>query len=747
MSRRNRMDPVGRGRRVPLWWQLLRVGAAAGREASAGRARCVALACATVAVSLVVCAFTLVFAAYEGRDLRDAARSPVHASEGAQARLLYRPTFDVVDDLQFQVVQLVPLVEGAPLPPGLSAWPEPGQAVLSPALLAAGRDEGITTRYGALVGTIGKEGLASPAERIAYVRPFVTPGDGDSEGGGDSGRMWPVSGFGSATPSSIGEGSFVKPRYLLLGILVFMGAIPAAALSVSAARAGSDSRDQRTALLGALGGGARVRAAINVGEAALPVAVGALAGAGMSVWALSHDTGLPWVDYTLASVDARRWWWAVLGAPPLAAALVLLCVVLTHPPQDRRQKGRGQGVRPRLVRTRLPRWWPYLCPFMVCIAVLGPGLAPNPTVRLLGYLIGVGGTVLTLPSLIGLAAVAAGHGLAAVGRRTGRSGALVSGRWAAAWPGATVRLTAGVIIAFVLVGQTQLWVTRGTGPVVQARQTADRVGSSALLMRVDDDTPAPRAFLDALPAGVGVLRLDLDPEKGTFELGGPCEVLRRLALPCAPEPVPVDLRNADVRVQELSAWNSAGRNLAVRQTPTPAGSIVVLVGEAGQQIPVPAVKEAANRHFSMGISVETIGGASLTSANEYDRLGRWVLLSGAFAIVVIAVSIIVSNLAEFVRFSRQITALSVLSGNRTIYLSTSFFTLFLPLSAASLIGLATHYWLSTPMTDGAHSNGASHSWPVLSAVLATTAAMALFVWLWGAYGAVRLTHRWRATAD
>ncbi|WP_327281409.1 hypothetical protein [Streptomyces sp. NBC_01205] len=31
--------------------------------------------------------------------------------------------------------------------------------------------------------------------------------------------------------------------------------------------------------------------------------------------------------------------------------------------------------------------------------------------------------------------------------------------------------------------------------------------------------------------------------------------------------------------------------------------------------------------------------------------------------------------------------------------------------------------------------------------VATTLAMALLVWLWGAYGAVRLTHRWRPTAD
>ncbi|MFI8265042.1 hypothetical protein [Streptomyces sp. NPDC085665] len=738
MIRTTRAARATHARRAPLWWQLLRVGAAAGREASAGRARFVALACATLAVGLVISALTLIFAAYEGRDLRDAARSPLHASGEAgrpDAPLLYRPTFDVVDNLQFQVVYLLPLRDDAPLPPGVSAWPQPGQAVLSPALLAAGRDEGIATRYGAMAATIGEQGLASPGERFAYVRP---PADLD-----DTARMWPVTGFGAPSPSGIGEGLFVKPLYLLIGMAVFMGAIPAAALSVSAARAGSDARDQRTALLGALGGGRRARALINTGEAALPVAVGAVAGVAVSLWILSGDTRLPWVGYTLAAADARRWAWAMLAAPLLAAALVLLGVVLTHPPQDHRE-----GVRPRLLRSRLPRWWPYLCPFMVFIAVQGPGLAPNPPTRLLIYVIGVGGTILTLPSLIGLAAVAGGHGLAALGRRTGRSGALVSGRWAAAWPGATVRLTAGVVIAFVLVGQTQLWVTRNTGPAVQAQQTVKRVGTSTVLVQLRDDKPVPPAFLGELPTGVRALRLGVDHAKGTAELNGPCDALQRLALPCTPDrPTAVESRNADVRVKELYSWDTPGQGLFARQTETPKGSVIVLVGRPGQQISVPAVKEAANRHLGMGVPVETIAGSWLTAANLDDRQGLWVLLFGAFAVIVIAVSIVVSNLAEFVRFSRQITALSVLSGNRTIYLSTAFFTLFLPLAAASLIGLATHYWLATPMTAGSYADGATHSWPVLTLVLVTTLAMALIVWLWGAHGAARLTHRWRPTAD
>lgn len=319
--------------------------------------------------------------------------------------------------------------------------------------------------------------------------------------------------------------------------------------------------------------------------------------------------------------------------------------------------------------------------------------------------------------------------------------------WAAAWPGATVRLTAGVVIAFVLVGQTQLWVTRNTGPAVQAQQTVKRVGTSAILVDVRDERPIPPAFLAALPSGVEAMRLSVDQAKATAELNGSCAALRRLSLPCTPQAVPVDPRTADVRVRELYSWDTPGQGLFARQTSTPKGSVIVLVGDPGRRISVPAVKEAANRHLGMAVPVETIAGSWLTAAHKDDRQGQWVLLFGAFAVMVTVVSIVVSNLAEFVRFSRQITALSVLSGNRTIYLSTAFFTLFVPLLAASLIGLATHYWLATPMTTGAYADGATLSWPLLNTVLATSLAMALTVWLWGAHGAVRLTSRWRPTAD
>lgn len=521
-----------------------------------------------------------------------------------------------------------------------------------------------------------------------------------------------------------------------------MGALPVSALIAAAARAGSDARDQRTALLEALGGGRRVRAAVNAGEAAPAVALGIMMGLVTSCWILAGDTRIPLTGYTIAVADERQWGWSLLTAPVLAAFLVLACVLLLHPRQ-----GRRDGVRPRLFKTRLPRWWPYLCPFLLFVAVQGPGLVTSSGQRLLVYVIGVGGTVLTLPSLIGLGAVAAGTALASIGHRRGRPGALLAGRWAAAWPGATVRLTAGVIIAFVLVGQTQLWATLNTGPAIQAQQTVRKVGSSAVLISVKEDKPVPQSFLEELPPGVEMLRLSVDHEKSTAEINGPCTALRRLSLPCTQKRTEIEPNHPDPRVQALATWDTPGQGIYARETTQPEGPTLVLVGDKGRDLPVPMVKEAANRHLGMAVPVETIAGSWLISANMDDLDGRWVMLYGTFAVILVIISIMVTNLAEFLRFVRQVTAVSVLAGKRTIYFSTAFFTLFVPLAAAALIGLFMHQWLATPIKAIAYSSEHTGTGDMLDTALVGAGVMAVAVWLWGAWGATRLAHHWRPSGD
>ena len=73
-----------------------------------------------------------------------------------------------------KVIVIAPLSEDAPLPPGLSAWPGPGEAAVSPAL---GTDltGDLAGRYGHVTSRISLEGLETPQERRVYMRPGCVP--------------------------------------------------------------------------------------------------------------------------------------------------------------------------------------------------------------------------------------------------------------------------------------------------------------------------------------------------------------------------------------------------------------------------------------------------------------------------------------------------------------------------------------------------------------------------------------------
>jgi hypothetical protein len=727
-----------------LWWQLIRIGWAAGRSGTSSRVRNVALGCAALAMTLALSAVAAVLATYDGRDARAAARSPqfTESAKGPDARALWSDKFDDVENRQFSVVYIEPLTDDAPLPPGLARWPAPGEAVLSDALFEAGADEGIAGRYGKAVGSIDESGLATPGERLAYVRP--------SAGVLDRAAMNPISGYGAAKPAALGDMLAVKPPYMLLVLMLFMLILPVGALAVAAARAGSDARDQRTALLGVLGGGWRVRSALNVGEALLPAACGALLGALLTVPALLTDITLPGVAYELSAADVRGWSWAVVGSAIPAFLLVLLVVVLMHPAQHKR----GRSTRPRLSSSRLPRWWPYLCPLMLLLAVRGPELAPGGGLRLLVYAVGVLGTVATLPSLLALLCAAAGRAIAAAGHKYGRSGALVAGRWTAAWPGTTARLTSGVIIAFVLIGQVQLWQSRNSGPAAEARATQARVGSSVVVVETPEDRARTQAFLRALPADANALWLAIDHNKGTAEIVGSCRGLTELELPCSPRSAALSPGHLDPRVSELAYWHTpmgAGNGLKARAAEElpkdPSSQTLLLVGADGKQLSVPGIKTIANAHLGTSPAVGTIGSSWLSGANLLALQSRWVLFFGAAGVLVIAASITVGNLAEFLRFARRMSALSVLTGRRTIFFSVAAFTLLLPLALAGVVGLGTHVWLATPLTSAADSLSFELSWSMLYAATAGAGVLALVVWVWGSLAAVRQSASWRPKAD
>ncbi|MFF5174478.1 FtsX-like permease family protein [Micromonospora sp. NPDC000089] len=237
----------------------------------------------------------------------------------------------------------------APVPPGLTTLPGPGEVAVSPALrdlLNSPAGALLAPRLGGarVTGTIAHAGLAGPDE-LAYYRGSDTLTDD---------RATRLDTFGGGIP---GEG-FGPVLMLLVSIIFVVLLLPIAVFLAAAVRFGGERRDRRLAALRLVGADSAMVRRIAAGEAAagalLGVAVGGLLFAAgrqvvplvtlwdLSVYASDVRPPLPLVAVVVATV------------PVLATlvALVALRSVLIEPLGVTR---RGAPVRRRL-------WWRLLLP-------------------------------------------------------------------------------------------------------------------------------------------------------------------------------------------------------------------------------------------------------------------------------------------------------------------------------------------------------------------------------------------------
>ncbi|WP_212911787.1 ABC transporter permease [Streptomyces sp. TS71-3] len=163
----------------------------------------------------------------------------------------------------------------APLPPGVAAFPRPGEMAVSPALkklLAS--DDGALLRQRLpyrITGTIADQGLVGPSELAYYA------GTRDLHVGGPE-RIWNVqriSTFGKAGPT---EG--LDPVLTLLVLMVFIVLLmPVAVFIATAVRFGGERRDRRLAALRLVGADGLMARRIAGGEALAGAVVGLVLGA------------------------------------------------------------------------------------------------------------------------------------------------------------------------------------------------------------------------------------------------------------------------------------------------------------------------------------------------------------------------------------------------------------------------------------------------------------------------------------
>ncbi|MFF4694403.1 hypothetical protein [Streptomyces chattanoogensis] len=720
---------------------MLRIGRAAGRTAEGGRARFWALLAATAIVAVTLCSLSATAATWQGREQRGAARVPVLAGHGQQGSALWSRYWDSYQGRQFTVVVIAPLTADAPLPPGVARWPGPGEVFLSPALAEGPTSEDFAHRYGTSVGTISDEGLASPGERLAYVRP-TTKMLGTA-------RMEKITGYGGAGPA-FGDLRVIGPQSSMLAIIGVLLGLPALGLAAAAARMGAAGRDRRDALLHTLGAGRAARAWMDIGAAIRPVCIGAVVAALLTTPFLLVDVQLPWIDYTLYAPDLRRVGVTLAAAVAASMAMTLGLVLLLRPAAARK----GASTRPRTAGSGLLRLLALgSCPAFLVLALTSKSFGAQRSAA--AYLFAVVGVWVTLPWVIGWAASRISRRASRSPHHSGAPARLIAARTTAARPGMVVRLVAAMIIAIGVIGQTQIITSLLFARSGDVEQLNSAQGRTMALVQ----TSAPRltdAFTAALPKGahavaIGTGNIQSDGSSASRVLQAPCSSLRALQLPC---PAPGQEANVqygalDKRLR-VSGYQTFGETpAAVRTGPvsainSAAGLQAVVFTDIDKPMDIPAVKRAAHLYLSVKALTEPVAEDGAKSfAVGYQS--RWIPFLGTIGTLILLTALALAALSEFLQFSQTLAPLTVLTGRGQVFHTTAFWCLGAPLLGAGAIGTFVHVVLVQPVTGG--ESGATLSWNLITAVLTATVLLAAAATAAGGSTAARRALTWRPRAD
>ncbi|MFD0905011.1 ABC transporter permease [Actinomadura sediminis] len=311
-----------------LAWRLLRGGGARDLLGSL-------LTLAAVAVSTGLLLFALgANHAFAERAAADAWRHPAEASGTPTA--VQALSTDYVNPgggpgEPITIVDLAALSPGAPVPPGMPRFPEPGEMWASPALAGLLADlpaDRLAARFPEPAGTLGDDALVHPGELVAVIgrdaaAPVLTAPRTDTTGMETTAAPTRIDAFATGTSS------WMSVYRVLAGIASVLMIAPLLVFGGAAARLTVARRDARLAALRLVGATPGQVVAITTAEAVLTAAAGAVLGAllyAAAVPALAHITiqgggwftghlwpGLPFVAAVLAAVPLLVGAGAVVG--------------------------------------------------------------------------------------------------------------------------------------------------------------------------------------------------------------------------------------------------------------------------------------------------------------------------------------------------------------------------------------------------------------------------------------------------
>jgi len=356
--------------------------------------------------------------------------------------LWWEPSTDSFGSQLIDQIDVAAAGPGAPIPPGMSRLPGPGQYFASPELVSLLRSQPadeLRDRYpGRLVGTIGSAGLPSPNSLIIVIGHSV----------GQLSKQPAAIEIGAihrglancyGCQSVVGSGPVLE--FILVGGAVAL-VLPILILIATASRLSAARREERFASMRLVGATPRQISTISAVEAVIAALAGVVLGFGLffAVRPLLYHvpfTGAPMAkgDLSLYAVDILV---AVFGVPIAAVVSARLAL--------RRVQISPLGVT-RRVRTR-PPGIARIVPLLAGIAFLAyfdaagkPGAIGSQLLELLvGFVLLLVGLVLAGPWL-----TTAGSRIMA--KKASRPATLIAGRHLLDNPKAAFRFVSGLVIA------------------------------------------------------------------------------------------------------------------------------------------------------------------------------------------------------------------------------------------------------------------------------------------------------------